>query len=66
MRNILNQVDGRNDQAGEVNKRKMKRLLLVLSLVILNGCYTQLAMFHTPKPEKEVKELGYDSYKSYS
>ena len=44
----------------------MKRLLLVLSLVILNGCYTQLAMFHTPKPETEVKEWGYDSYTSYS
>ena len=44
----------------------MKRLLLVLSLVILNGCYTQLAMFHTPKPETEEREWDYDSYSSYS
>ena len=44
----------------------MKRLLLALSLVILNGCYTQLAIFHTPKPETEETEWDYNRYTSYS
>ena len=44
----------------------MKRLLLALSLVILNGCYTQLTIFHTPKPETEKTERYYNRYTLYS